>query len=521
MLTVLLAVSLLPTSASADLVRELDPSPPVRTDRDAFGCEGDIRWESPVSAGTIASQYDVCYPFDAEAAASFVGDGGDVVGFGWWGAEQAGVAPGAFRFTIYASAADGDVEVPGEMLFTETTSDVTRTPGSTASYCANLADVFSTLAGETYWLVVQAVSCFEEDGQWFRRYSTECTWGTYLRAEAFGTPDWELVNPHDAAFVVYYATDPVPLTTPRASVHTRRVTGGDTHARALGVACDEGVLVWEQLPSLTDGMSSQDDVCYPFTSEVADGFVGISGQIVAVEWWGGFWNGSPVPIDQFRIRLYQPDGECPGAPLADVLIDTYDAAEVEPGSTYYHYCASLPTPLVTGAVPYDISIQAVHCFPPQWGWVTSPLTPGQCGVEGEACFRSVFFDFEEWTPSGFVFGVSYDAAFSLYYDEDPIAVGDVGTTPDVEVAGPRPNPARIGSRVAIDVEGVHGLVDASIYDAAGRAIRRLAPVRVVDGGAVLTWDLTSRSGEPVPVGVYVVRIGGAGAVSARRLIVLR
>jgi len=60
--------------------------------------------------------------------------------------------------------------------------------------------------------------------------------------------------------------------------------------------------------------------------------------------------------------------------------------------------------------------------------------------------------------------------------------------------------------------------EMSVYDLSGRRIVVLG--RELDGTGTASWDLTSGSGEPVPNGVYMVRLSGS-RTSTRRLVVIR
>jgi hypothetical protein len=62
-------------------------------------------------------------------------------------------------------------------------------------------------------------------------------------------------------------------------------------------------------------------------------------------------------------------------------------------------------------VKYHVSIQAVICFPPQWGIATGTGN----GVQGS--FKSALFGFPSWVPNSTIFGVPYELALLLYAGE--------------------------------------------------------------------------------------------------------
>ena len=60
--------------------------------------------------------------------------------------------------------------------------------------------------------------------------------------------------------------------------------------------------------------------------------------------------------------------------------------------------------------------------------------------------------------------------------------------------------------------------ELSVYDLSGRRIAVLS--RTLEGTGTISWDLTSGNGEPVPSGVYIVRLSGS-RTATRRLVVIR
>ncbi len=168
--------------------------------------------------------------------------------------------------------------------------------------------------------------------------------------------------------------------------------------------CD-GFIEWEQFPDGQSGLSSQDDVCYPFVSEMADDFVAGYGD-VGIGWWGVYWNGSPVPPDGFRISYYLDDAGVPGEEVATRYLTEYNEAPGDP----YGYCGTFSYVFLEYGCTYHVSVIADACFPPQWGVATGT------GNGAEAHFRSDFFGFADWTPATDVFGIGYELALLRYVE---------------------------------------------------------------------------------------------------------
>jgi len=180
----------------------------------------------------------------------------------------------------------------------------------------------------------------------------------------------------------------------------------------------EGQIRFEQLPNGASGLSTQDDLCYPFESEVADDVVGDGTDLIGVGWWGVYWNGSPLPPDAVNIRLFADDAGAPGDLLHETTTFDYDETAGDPLGYCTNEIGGWP---LSDEITYHLSIQASLCFPPQWGWSTGD------GNGVELHLRSIFYEFPDWTPAEVVFGVPYDAAFLLY-------VSSGGGTPVAEAS---------------------------------------------------------------------------------------
>jgi hypothetical protein len=182
--------------------------------------------------------------------------------------------------------------------------------------------------------------------------------------------------------------------------------------------CD-GIVKWEQLPNGGSGFSSQVDVCYPFSSSVADDFVGDGHVTHGVGWWGVYWNGGVVVPDAFEIKIYADAGGMPaGNPDSGPFLfseSTTDYHETFSGATEADYCTNFADPAGFYKEPdvkYWLGIQAVFCFPPQWGWSTGS------GNGVDVWFGFPLLGYPYWVPGVSVFGFTSDMAFLLLNDID-------------------------------------------------------------------------------------------------------
>lgn len=179
---------------------------------------------------------------------------------------------------------------------------------------------------------------------------------------------------------------------------------------------------WAQLPPVGGNVvSSQYDYLYPFYSESADDFgCDEDGQILSVEWWGNYWNGSPAPPEYFMIRFYSDD---PGGPYSHPHQLLFEEAcydfneELDLVLNDYHYFAELATPFVQACGNiYWVSVQAVMLFSPQWGWL-------ECDPmyywNDEAVMDFALLGIPRWTPMSH-FGSYYELAFVLHGEFTPV-----------------------------------------------------------------------------------------------------
>jgi subtilisin family serine protease len=105
---------------------------------------------------------------------------------------------------------------------------------------------------------------------------------------------------------------------------------------------------------------------------------------------------------------------------------------------------------------------------------------------------------------------------------DPTAAPDAAPA-GVDLLSARPNPfrPRAGDLTLSFALAAPGRVELSIYDVAGRQLRRLAAGRLEAGAHTLGWDGRDERGRPVATGVYLCRLEAGAASRALRFVLLR
>ena len=84
-----------------------------------------------------------------------------------------------------------------------------------------------------------------------------------------------------------------------------------------------------------------------------------------------------------------------------------------------------------------------------------------------------------------------------------------------------PNPARSGATSVAFALRHETDARVTVYDLAGRVVRRLADGRASAGERTLTWDRRDDEGRAVATGVYMVRVEAQGETRSARVVVLR
>jgi hypothetical protein len=188
-------------------------------------------------------------------------------------------------------------------------------------------------------------------------------------------------------------------------------SGHQTHnwSDGLGAYDCPGVAKWLQEPDPAGNLISvQYDATIQFETRAADDFMGDGEYMVSFGWWGGYWNGSPVPPESMNFRIWaKAFGDCPGELLYEENDPNYHETLVGLDADY---CIELDTPfLKADGENYMVGIQPVLVFPPQTGWATAIGGNGK-----QVCFQSDYFAYTDWVPGDVVFGSFYECAMVLF-----------------------------------------------------------------------------------------------------------
>ena len=146
-------------------------------------------------------------------------------------------------------------------------------------------------------------------------------------------------------------------------------------------------------------------------SEIANDFV-VDGELITKATWWGDQYGTALcapewPTPGFNLRFYEDDNCAPGALVAELPATEFTEEFLTCGNNgfypYYVYSADISVP-VTSGVRYWFGAQFMdHPFPGQGGRMSTVSITG-C----ESVFKSVFFEFPDWTPVHVVFDAAYD-----------------------------------------------------------------------------------------------------------------
>lgn len=177
--------------------------------------------------------------------------------------------------------ADQDFSHPGELLYY--TECVFYNEGYDPNYeqyhyYQDLDPYSEQVPGNIYWISIQAFLLFPPQWGWCE---TDAPWldEGVIRSEYLGLPDWTpltipLGHPVDFAFVL---------------------SGADYSIKWAQYPLLGGSAISSQWEGFVGGLDTECADDFPCNDPVP---------IAAVEWWGDYWNGDPIPPDVFIIRFY-------------------------------------------------------------------------------------------------------------------------------------------------------------------------------------------------------------------------
>ncbi len=210
-----------------------------------------------------------------------------------------------------------------------------------------------------------------------------------------------------------------------------------------------GETVWEQLPDMTGPAANSEVGAF---IAVSDFQLEDARPIVAVEWWGAYWNGQDaVDSGGFWIRFYEGVGSTPLSQeyIPDTANRTFYGYDEYYGMGVYEYHADLLTPFQPEpGQTYWVSIQRdlQGVSGAWWGWQGSidPWDPwGSCGMQAFDDGGGMGHD---WEPKGWDFAFRFLTSTRDGNLPIPTASRDVLSGRDGE-AGPR---QEMGKLVASD-----------------------------------------------------------------------
>jgi hypothetical protein len=155
-------------------------------------------------------------------------------------------------------------------------------------------------------------------------------------------------------------------------------------------------IIWDNGGTVSGGnlYSSQEDIVYPFISQVADDFHFEQDMWVTdFHFWGGFWGGTAFDPCDFEVHIYADDGSGT-APTGGGMPDPRPTAlwsgsyagvtglPLDPNG-FYEYEVIIDPPFNAEAChKYWIVVMAVFPFPPQWGWANTGQITLSPAVQG-------------------------------------------------------------------------------------------------------------------------------------------
>ncbi len=110
---------------------------------------------------------------------------------------------------------------------------------------------------------------------------------------------------------------------------------------------------------------------------------------------------------------------------------------------------------------------------------------------------------------------------TYYFDVEQIDTGIEDGSYDFALKPASPNPFTGSTAIAYTVPTGGGAVDITIYDVAGREVRRLVDSRLPAGDGVAVWDGLDGGGRKVASGVYFARLDIDGITASGKLMYMK
>jgi len=184
-------------------------------------------------------------------------------------------------------------------------------------------------------------------------------------------------------------------------------------------------VVWSEPADLLGTIASSETITdFSLVTEIANDFVLTADNTICLaRWWGGYYANDGLSYCTFppfgvpwNLRFYGDAGCFPddfnvvyellSAPTSEVSIGCM--SDLFP---LFQYEATVSVPITANNLYWFGAQTTNHGFPPQAGRLSSVSV-----INCEACFKSAYFAFPNWTPSTDVFGAAYD--FSQEFEAD-------------------------------------------------------------------------------------------------------
>jgi hypothetical protein len=111
-------------------------------------------------------------------------------------------------------------------------------------------------------------------------------------------------------------------------------------------------------------------------------------------------------------------------------------------------------------------------------------------------------------------------------ESDPASVTlTVDAAPDLparlDFVSVAPNPSRGQVNFVVEVPAVTGAIELAVFDLAGRRVRTVTRGLLLAGRHTFLWDGRTDAGRRLAMGVYLIRLSGAGQAITRRVTLVR
>jgi hypothetical protein len=189
--------------------------------------------------------------------------------------------------------------------------------------------------------------------------------------------------------------------------------------------------------------------------------------------------------------------------------------------------ANPASPHIVGSVhtpdhAYGVAVSGTHAYVADWGSglqvidITSPQSPQIVGgVDTPDAARGVAVSGTHAYIAGIESGLTI-----LPTQCEGSGVGEDPRVASTMLLKTYPNPASCHTFIRFETRD-GGLVQAGVYDLAGRRVRALSDGNLSTGVHDLLWDGRNEEGRAVAAGIYLVRVSTAEGATTARFVIVR